>query len=241
MKKKTDSEKAKIAALFDGKRSSKDVAKILGFSARYMRKIAKKNNYPQLQRGAQPGENNHQYVSGRRIDPDGYVLVTAPKDHPYARRRSQRQGKLMFEHRLVLEQKLGRYLLPEEVVDHIDGLSLHNDPANLRLFAVNGDHLHETIAGRPKQFSVSGLDNMKAKNHLPEDFQRIDTYGRRRKRGDVKLRQILLAALKLGIDSPFLLGTHRFLKKKQIDYSSRPNLERALDELSQRWEADLLL
>lgn len=239
MRKKTEEEIAKISVLFDGEKSSKEISKILGFSDRYVRRIAKARNFPMLHRGAQPGEKNHQFVSGRRIDRDGYVLVTAPNDHPSARQRTNRDGKIIFEHRLVLEKKLGRYMLPEEVVDHIDGLTLHNDPLNLQLFDQNKYHLQATITGRPKSISFSGLQNIRLKHLLGEDLVPVDTYSRRRERGDVRLLQILLAALKFGIDSPFLLGTHRCLEKAGIDPSSRSTLEHALDDLYQRYEEDL--
>ena len=236
------SEKSQIiASLYDGIRSAKEIGLISGLSPRYCRKVAKMMNLPRLHVGAQPGANNHQFVSGRRIDPDGYVLVTAPSDHPYARNRVHRAGKLIYEHRLILEKKIGRYMLPEEVVDHIDGLTLHNEPSNLRLFDQNGEHLKATITGLPKQISVSGRQNIKARFHLPVDFQCVDTYGRRRKRGEIRLRQILLAALRFGIDSPFLWGTHFHLDKAQIDYSSRSTIELALADLYLRWESDLAL
>ena len=46
----------------------------------------------------------------------------------------------MSEHRYVMEQKLGRPLLDEEHVHHIDGDKLNNDPSNLEL--TNGtDHI----------------------------------------------------------------------------------------------------
>lgn len=231
----------KIISLYNGKRTSRDVAEILGLSPRYVRRIAQRYNLERRNCGAQPGEDNHQYVSGRRIDNDGYVLVTAPTDHPHARKRSSRRGKLIFEHRIVLEKKLNRYLLPEEVVDHIDGLTLHNDPENLRISQKNGDHLHETISGLPKAISVSGKKNISLRYHQDEDRRPVDIYSLRRKRGDVKLLQILRAALKLGIDSPYLSGTHRFLQKRQIDYSSHASLRLALDRLLERWEADLSL
>ena len=231
----------KVMALCDGEKSCKEIGQIVGIGRRGVEKIVKKLGLPHLHRGAQPGQKNHRFVSGRRIDRDGYALVTAPANHPTARKRPNRENWIMPEHRLVMEYKLGRYLLPEEVVDHIDGLTLHNDPSNLRLFPSNGDHLRATITGRPKQISVSGKVNLRIKCHRHKDWKQVDTYYRRRKRGDVRLLQMILAALKLGIDSPFLLGTHRHFGKIGIDPHSRPMLESALVELYQRYEEDLLL
>jgi hypothetical protein len=230
-----------IVSLYDGKRSSREIARIVGLSPRYVRKVAKQKGLDQLHCGAQPGEVNHQFVSGRRVDLDGYVLITAPPDHYSARKRPHRNGRIIFEHRMVLEKKLERPLHPGEVSHHKDGLTLHNDPSNLLLFDQNKDHLRATITGHQKKISVSGRLNIKARYHLPEDYLPVDTFYRRRRRGDVRLLQILLAALKFGIDSPFLLGTHRHLEKAGIDPSSRSMLEHALDDLYQRYEADLLL
>lgn len=226
---------AQIVSLADGHRSSVEIAAQVGLSPRYVRKVLLRLNLPRLGEGAQPGASNHQYVSGRRIDLDGYVLVTAPANHPYARRRTNRDGKLIFEHRLVLEQSIGRYLLPEEVVDHIDGLTLHNAPENLRLFVSNAEHLTATTAGRTRLWSAQGRQNIGARTDRGVEIQRVDSYGQRRKAGDVRLRQILLAALKLGTDSPFLLGTHHHTKKAGIDLSCRSTTQRALDDLYARW------
>lgn len=234
----SDNTKA-IISLYDGQRTSKEVSKILGLSPRYVRRIAQKYDLDRLGVGAQRGENNHQFVSGRRIDLDGYVLVTSPPNHPFARKRKDRTAGVIFEHRLILERVLGRYLLPEETADHIDGLTLHNDPSNLRLFQGNGDHLRATITGRVKQTSVSGKKNIRTRYHRDASWKQVDTHYRRRERGDVRLRQMILAALKLGIDSPFLLGTRRHFEKAGIDPTSRASLELALEQLNTRWAADL--
>lgn len=61
------------------------------------------------------------------------VLVS---DHPNADANGY-----VFEHRLVCEEVLGRYLLPNEVVHHRDGDSLNNDPKNLFVFSSNSDHI----------------------------------------------------------------------------------------------------
>ncbi len=221
---------ALIIDLSDGQRSSIDIAKIVGLSPRYVRKVQARYDLPRLNVGARNGQKNHMYKTGRVIDHDGYALVKAPQGHPYARKFRH----TILEHRLVMEQKLGRYLDPIEVVDHIDGLTLHNSPDNLRLFQDNAEHLKETLKNRKKNWSRSGYQNIGTRSDLGRDYQPVDNYHQNKAQGDVRLRQVLLAALVLGIDNPHLLGTHQYLEREQIDYSSRTNLERALDSLEMK-------
>lgn len=89
----------------------------------------------------QAGPNNPAWKGGRMVDKSGYVLIWKP-EHP----QSNRHGYCR-EHRLVMEEKLGRYMTRLEVVDHIDGVTGNNDPSNLRLFATNADHLRATLTG----------------------------------------------------------------------------------------------
>ena len=224
-----------IARYADGQRSSKQIAELTGYSPRYVRRLMTRHGMPALNRGAQPGARNPEYRGGRSIDLDGYVTVPAA-GHPYVRR----VGRIL-EHRLVMEQTLGRALKPEEVVDHIDGLTLHNAPDNLRVFASNGEHLRVTISGKPRQWSPLGRANIGVRTDRGATCQPVDTYHLRKKRGDVRLRQILLAALSLGIDSPYLSGTRRHLAKAGIVDWSRPSLERELADVYARWELDHVL
>lgn len=95
-------------------------------------------------------ENCHNWKGGRKVRKDGYVLVVAPDDHPYPADTHKPSGlKYILEHRLVAEQKLGRYLLPEEVVHHIDETPSNNAPENLRVFSSNAEHIrhHAAIVG----------------------------------------------------------------------------------------------
>jgi hypothetical protein len=141
-----------------------------------------------------------------------------------------------------MEKQLGRSLLPEEVVDHIDGITIHNDPSNLRLFATNGDHLRATITGITKRTSASGQRNISAqkKNLVGPVLARVDTYRLRKERGDVRLRAILRASLELGIGHPCLSGTTHWLEQAGIDPLSRPSLERAWAALESRFSWDLI-
>ena len=78
---------------------------------------------------------------GRKSHAGGYVLVMVPDDHPYPSRISKAGTKYILEHRFVMEQHLGRYLEPGEVVHHIDGDKSNNRIENLQLFASQAEHM----------------------------------------------------------------------------------------------------
>jgi hypothetical protein len=59
----------------------------------------------------------------------GYVMRRVP-GHPRARPKSP----YVFEHILVMEQVLGRHLLPDESVHHLNGVRDDNRPENLELW-----------------------------------------------------------------------------------------------------------
>lgn len=98
-------------------------------------------------------ENNSRWVTGKKgeLSPrwkgsrkvskrDGYVLIYSP-DHPFARKMSGNGGKgYVLEHRLVMEKIIGRYLYPDEDVNHVNGIKDDNRSDNLKLVRHNAHY-----------------------------------------------------------------------------------------------------
>ena len=64
----------------------------------------------------------------KHLSKNGYFYVYFRK-HPH----SDKEGRI-FEHRLIMEQKLGRYLYPFENVHHVNGIRSDNRIDNLELW-----------------------------------------------------------------------------------------------------------
>lgn len=71
----------------------------------------------------------------RWLNQDGYILI-------------RQQGRSIFEHRKVMEEKLGRKLLPGETVHHMNGVRTDNRPENLELWVStrSGQRVADLIA-----------------------------------------------------------------------------------------------
>jgi hypothetical protein len=73
-------------------------------------------------------EFNGYWKGGRSRHKAGYIVIRVP-DHPRAVKTPY-----VFEHILVMESLLGRYLRPEETVHHRNGVKDDNHPENLELW-----------------------------------------------------------------------------------------------------------
>lgn len=89
------------------------------------------------------GEKNGFWKGGRTITEHGYVLIRVDLDHHLADMRGY-----AYEHRIVVEQKIGRCLRKGEQVHHINGNKTDNRPENLEVCASAGHHLlHHRTTG----------------------------------------------------------------------------------------------
>ena len=80
------------------------------------------------------GYKHPNWKGGKSITPCGYTLIYCPH-HPQRDERNY-----VFEHRLVMEKYLKRYLKSEEVVHHVNGIKTDNRIKNLRLFINDNEH-----------------------------------------------------------------------------------------------------
>jgi len=90
------------------------------------------------------GANNSQWKGGRLIK-DGYVLLYCP-EHPKAKSKGY-----VFEHRLIMEQIIGRYLRNDEVVHHKNGIKDDNRKKNLELMT---DSEHKSLHNKLSQNKI---------------------------------------------------------------------------------------
>lgn len=77
-------------------------------------------------------------TQGRVIASNGYVLIRVGKSHHLADVRGY-----AYEHRLVAEEKLGRRLLPGEIVHHLNEDKQDNRPENVDVVASIAHHMVE--------------------------------------------------------------------------------------------------
>jgi hypothetical protein len=141
-------EKRKAFRVFQECDSIKETAKTMNTGTRMIRKILYEFGVPRIDE--QSGNGNPSWKGGRIFDAEGYVLVKMRK-HPNANSLGY-----VREHRLVMEEYIGRYLKRNEVVHHRNKKRADNRIENLRLFSGNGKHLKHELTGKKKKMTKEG-------------------------------------------------------------------------------------
>jgi hypothetical protein len=106
-------------------------------------------------KGYNSGKNHWNWKGGKRLNKsNGYIEYYIPK-HPNANYKG-----LVYEHRLIMEKIIGRFLTKKEQVHHLNGIKTDNRPGNLKLFSNNSEHR------RYHQWLKKGIKNIPMKSHI---------------------------------------------------------------------------
>ena len=135
--------------------SQREAAEILGCHESTVYKLCKKHGLKTQRTGPRSGTGHPEWKGGRVLM-KGYWHIYKP-EHPHA----VKGGKYVAEHRLVMEEKLGRYLTRKEVVHHVDGDRQNNHPDNLMMFPTNAKHLQTELKGRVPNWTKEGKESMR--------------------------------------------------------------------------------
>ena len=144
-----------------------DVADSIDVFVETLRKFALRRGIPFSNRA----EKSRPRIVGGTLDRQGYVLLRVQADGEYgylirANTRNDAYGYAPL-HRMRMHDKLGRKLLPGEVVHHVDGDIYNNSPANLEVYESNGEHLKETLKGKTPNWSEEGKRRMTGRPRNP--------------------------------------------------------------------------
>lgn len=128
-------------------------------------------------RHLQTRARNPNWRGGRSVASNGYILLRVGVEHHLADVRGY-----AYEHRVVAERKLGRQLLPQEVVHHLDGNKQNNHPDNLEVHAGIAEHLAQHRApNSDRRLPKEPNPVVRCACGCGATFRRFDSWGRPRR------------------------------------------------------------
>ncbi len=149
MKKKLDPEQLRVLVEVEKLQQVK-IAELLGCSKTCVGRTCKRLGLRTQRTGPRSGPQHPDWMGGRVLI-GGYWYIW---NNTHPNRTLQNR---VAEHRLVVEQMIGRFLEKHEVVHHINGDSQDNRPENLALFGSNAEHLRHELTGKVPNWSPEGL------------------------------------------------------------------------------------
>jgi len=147
------------------------VAEKIGVHIGTIEKVCKRLALKTQRTGPKSGAEHPDWKGGR-VRVKGYWYIYSP-GHPFAKKGVP----YVLESHLVMENKLGRYLLSGEVVHHIDGSTDNNAPENLIVFGSNAAHLKHELTGRCPKWTPEG------RQRILEGWKQYDRTRRHRAKG----------------------------------------------------------
>lgn len=182
------------------------IADKLGFASQTIQKWLHRHDIPVHPRGNRRGAKHPNWKGGVTRDKSGYLLRYAP-EHPDANKSGY-----VREHRLVMEQAVGRRLERAEVVHHKGGRA-DNSPDKLRLYSTNAEHLADELKGRCPKWTEDGWRRILEASRLPlDDASIVERY-----QGGESSKEI---AKSFGCSQSTIL---KRLKKHGIPLTKRPS------------------
>ena len=128
-----DDLEAKLRHLIEvQKMPQRGAAKILGVSLGWVSRSCKRLGLVTQKSGPRRGRF-HPNWNGGVIYRGGYCFLYAPNHHLSG------SGSYAAEHRMVMEEVIGRELSRSEIVRHKDGNKQNNEPSNLEVFQSKTD------------------------------------------------------------------------------------------------------
>lgn len=137
-------------------------------SEKYKRKISEA--VKKVFKGRNFKRENNSHWKGGIIKAHNYIYIYQPK-HPFP----NQDKRYVFEHRLIAEKYLNRYLTKQERIHHINEIKDDNRIENLYLFSTSGEHTcYHRLKNKPKLKS-------NFKNVASEKFKRIKSVSKKHK------------------------------------------------------------